>query len=45
MTHPSEYPSRILLAVTGMSPQILTETLWALAVAEAPPLFRQKSAC
>lgn len=39
MTHPSEYPSRILLAVTGMSPQILTETLWALAVAEDPPFI------
>jgi CRISPR-associated protein (TIGR02584 family) len=29
---PHTYPRRILLAVTGMSPQILTETLYALAV-------------
>lgn len=27
---PSSYPRRILLVVSGMSPQILTETLWAL---------------
>lgn len=29
---PHTYPRRILLAVTGMSPQIVTETLYALAV-------------
>ncbi|WP_324601743.1 CRISPR-associated ring nuclease Csm6, partial [Accumulibacter sp.] len=34
--HPSAYPRRILLAVTGLSPQIVTETLYALAVAPAP---------
>ncbi|MDR3221643.1 MAG: TIGR02584 family CRISPR-associated protein, partial [Candidatus Accumulibacter sp.] len=28
---------RILLAVTGLSPQIVTETLYALAVAQDPP--------
>ena len=28
---PASYPRRILLAVTGMSPQVLTETLYALA--------------
>ncbi len=39
MKHPTEYPRRILLAVTGMSPQILTETLWALAVAGNPPFI------
>lgn len=33
-TNPAEFPRRILLAVTGLSPQILTETLYALAVAE-----------
>jgi len=32
---PSAYPRRILLAVAGLSPQIVTETLYALAVAEA----------
>ena len=35
-TNPAAYPRRILLAVTGLSPQILTETLYALAVADAP---------
>ncbi|ESQ14168.1 MAG: TIGR02584 family CRISPR-associated protein [Thiohalocapsa sp. PB-PSB1] len=34
---PYHYPRRILLAVAGLSPQILTETLYALAVATAPP--------
>lgn len=34
--HPRDYPRRILLAVTGLSPQIVTETLYALAVAPAP---------
>ena len=29
---PANYPRRILLAVTGLSPQIVTETLYALAV-------------
>ena len=33
---PHNYPRKILLAVTGLSPQILTETLYALAVAEQP---------
>jgi len=32
MTKPSEYPRRILLAVSGLTPQIVTETLYALAV-------------
>jgi CRISPR-associated protein (TIGR02584 family) len=32
----TEYPRRILVAVTGMSPQILTETLWSLAVHQDP---------
>jgi CRISPR-associated protein (TIGR02584 family) len=30
------YPRRVLLAVTGLSPQILTETLYALAVKTEP---------
>ena len=29
---PASYPRRILLAVTGMSPQVVTETVYALAV-------------
>lgn len=33
---PETYPRRILLAVTGLSPQIVTETLYALAVAREP---------
>jgi len=36
MPAPHEYPRRILLAVTGLSPQILTETLYALAVGQSP---------
>src|SRR5574337_1069108 len=31
MTLPHTYPRRVLLAVTGLSPQIVTETLYALA--------------
>ena len=31
------FPRRILLAVTGLTPQIVTETLYALAVAQAEP--------
>jgi CRISPR-associated protein (TIGR02584 family) len=33
---PESYPRRILLAVTGLSPQIVTETVYALAVARQP---------
>lgn len=36
-THPATYPRRILLAVTGLSPQIVTETLHALAVGRKTP--------
>jgi CRISPR-associated protein (TIGR02584 family) len=34
--HPDASPRRILLAVTGLSPQIVTETLYALAVDRQP---------
>jgi CRISPR-associated protein (TIGR02584 family) len=34
MPHPEAYPRRILAAVCGLSPQILTETLYALVRAE-----------
>ena len=33
---PESYPRRVLLAVTGLSPQIVTETLYALARAKKP---------
>jgi CRISPR-associated protein (TIGR02584 family) len=33
---PHAYPRRILLAVTGLSPQILTETLYALTASREP---------
>ncbi len=33
---PENYPRRILLAVTGLSPQIVTETLYALALTRSP---------
>lgn len=32
--HPTEYPQRWLLGVTGLNPQVVTETLYALAVQE-----------
>jgi len=35
--HPATYPRRILLAVCGLSPQIVTETLYALASAPDLP--------
>ncbi|GHT89577.1 CRISPR-associated protein [Betaproteobacteria bacterium] len=35
-TPPSAYPRRILLIVTGMSPQVVTETLFALATQAEP---------
>lgn len=34
---PESYPRRILLAVTGLSPQVVTETLYALAVEAEDP--------
>ena len=37
MLSPNEYPRRILVAVTGMSPQIVTETLYGLTVASPCP--------
>jgi CRISPR-associated protein (TIGR02584 family) len=36
MLQPSEYPRRILLVVIGMTPQIVTETLFKLALASQP---------
>ena len=37
MKQPQDHPRRLLLAVTGLSPQIVTETLYALAVEQKPP--------
>lgn len=39
MHNASEFRRRILLAVTGLSPQIVTETLFALAVAAPEPFI------
>jgi len=36
---PGQYSRRILLGVTGLSPQIITETLYALAVTGKPPFI------
>lgn len=36
-TAPHTYPRRVLLTVTGFSPQIVTETLYALCVCQDPP--------
>jgi CRISPR-associated protein (TIGR02584 family) len=36
MTDPTTYPRRVLLAVTGLSPQIVTKTLCAIAVRGRP---------
>ena len=35
-TRPQTYARRILVVVTGMSPQVVTETVYALAVATDP---------
>lgn len=34
--NPEQYPQRVLVVVSGMSPQVLTETLYALAVQRTP---------
>lgn len=36
---PHEYPHRILLCVSGLSPQIITETLYALTQTQEPPFL------
>lgn len=36
---PCSYPRRVLLAVTGLSPQVVTETLYALAIKQDPPFI------
>lgn len=37
MANPNDFPRRILLAVTGLTTQVVTETLYALAVARKTP--------
>lgn len=37
--HPHSFSRRVLVAVTGLSPQILTETLYALTVRQSPPFI------
>lgn len=39
LKQPHQYDKKILLAVSGMSPQILTETLYAIAIAEKETPF------
>ena len=39
MRQPQDCPRRVLVAVTGLSPQIVTETLYALAVEQEPPFI------
>jgi CRISPR-associated protein (TIGR02584 family) len=39
MARPSEFRRRILLAVSGLTPQIVTETLYALAVGAEDPFI------
>ena len=34
---PADFPRRVLLAVSGLTPQIVTETLYALAADEFEP--------
>lgn len=36
---PHSFPRRVLLAVTGLSPQVVTETVYALAVLQDPPFL------
>jgi CRISPR-associated protein (TIGR02584 family) len=38
-SRPETFPRRILLAVAGLTPQILTETLYALTVERQPPFI------
>lgn len=36
-TNPADFPRRVLLAVSGLTPQIVTETIYALAADERAP--------
>ncbi len=37
LREPADFPHRVLLAVSGLTPQIVTETLYALAADEFAP--------
>ncbi|HOE41084.1 MAG TPA: hypothetical protein PLB25_05580 [Rhodoferax sp.] len=37
LTQSADFPRRLLLAVSGLTPQIVTETLYALAADEFAP--------
>lgn len=39
MKSPQDYSRRLLVAVTGLSPQVVTETVYALAVEQRPPFI------
>lgn len=36
LKQPHSYPNRVLVLVSGLAPQIITETIYALAIAEQP---------
>jgi hypothetical protein len=42
---PETYPRRILLAVTGLTPQVVTETLYYLARLRTVPLYLDSRLC
>lgn len=39
MRAPHDYPRRVLLAVVGLTPQVVTETLYALIMQQSPPFL------
>lgn len=39
MPDPAAYPRRLLLALVGLTPQVVTETLYALVVRSSPPFL------
>jgi hypothetical protein len=41
---PADYPRRILLLATGLSPQVVMQGLYALAVQPRPPSCRHFAA-
>ncbi len=38
-TEPTDFPRRVLLAVSGLTPQVVTETIYALAADECAPFI------
>ena len=39
MMSPAAFPRRVLFTVTGLTPQIVTETIYGLAVKQTPPFL------